>query len=113
MHTVGAVYYFLILFALVIGMTIVAYNMRQWDVTFMKRGSLWIKILLAGYLLALWLYCLVGLIFEYAANDDDVYIVIVEWNSVFVGLVWVLSFTRDWKNVYLGFNTQKQEQIEN
>lgn len=58
---------------------------------------------LAIYLLALWIYCLFGLIFEVipTATDDDIYIVIVEWNSVYVGLIWVLSFAFDWKHYYI------------
>ena len=77
MHAVGAVYYFLVLFVMLIGLTTVAYNMRQWDANFMKRGSLWVKILLSAYLAGVWIYALIGLIFEYTGNEDDIYIVIV------------------------------------
>lgn len=107
-HAVGAVFYFLVLFAILVGFTIIAYKMRQWDVSFMKRRSLIIKMILTGYLVGVWIYSLIGLIFEYVINEDDIYIVIVEWNCVFVGLLWVLSFSGDWKSVYLGLSWTKQ-----
>ena len=34
-HVVGAVFYFLMQFGIVVGFTIVSYKMRQWDVNFM------------------------------------------------------------------------------
>ena len=45
---------------------------------------------------------MVGLLTENTAeNKDDKYVVILEWNTVFVNILWLFSFRTDWKNVYL------------
>ena len=103
-HTTGAVFFFIILFLIVVLLSLATYKMRQWDTSFMNRRSYLIKMMLAVYLLIVWIYCLIGLIFEAFSNDDDMYIVIVEWNSVYASLIWVLSFVADFKNVYLGLD---------
>ena len=76
-HTVGAVFFFIILFILIMLKTILIIKMRNWDTTFMGRNSYISKLLLGVYLLSVWIYCLIGLIFELFKNDDNIYIVIV------------------------------------
>lgn len=104
LHTAGAVFFFIVLFLIVVLLSLATHKMRQWDTSFMNRTSYLIKMILAGYLLGVWIYCVIGLIFEAFSNDDDMYIVIVEWNSVYVSLIWVLSFVVDFRNVYLGLD---------
>ena len=115
-HTVGAVFYFITLFLAVIGQTYVIHDMRRWDVSCVSWKSYIMKCGLALYLMALWIYCIFGLLFEVipTAHDTDIYIVIVEWNSVYVGLIWVLSFAFDWKNYYICLSrTSGVQMIEN
>jgi len=44
-------------------------------------------------------YCLVGLITDPKHNNE--YVVILEWNLVIWGLIWLLTFTVDWASVFL------------
>lgn len=61
-HAVGAVYFFICLYFLVVNLTIISRKMRRWDCRFMTKGSLSQKIIVAGYLSIVWIYCIVGLI---------------------------------------------------
>lgn len=61
LHTVGAVYFFICLYFLVVNLTIISRTMRRWDSRFMSVWSLTQKIIVAGYLSIIWIYCLVGL----------------------------------------------------
>jgi hypothetical protein len=105
MHSVGAVYFFICLFFLVVNLTIISRKMRNWDVRFMEKRSLIIKMIVALYLSIIWVYCLIGLIIygndSEHPNDEDIYIVIVEWNLVYAGLIWILCFFSDMKSVSL------------
>lgn len=102
-HTIGAVYFFVMMYFAIANITVVCHKIRQWDTKTMTYCSLFQKVLVASYLSIIWVYCLVGLISQALSgsptNDDDKYIVIVEWNLVFAGLVWVVCFHGDWKNV--------------
>lgn len=99
-HDIGAVVYFVSFFLVVVNLTIVAYKMRRWDTSFLTPNSYRLKIIITIYLVALWVYCIVGLITE-NLSQDDVYVVIVEWNSVYVCMGWILSFGWDWKHTYI------------
>ena len=56
------------------------------------------------YLIVTWVYCIAGLIATSSDEELDVegkgdkYVVIVEWNTVAVGLLWVLSWVTEWKH---------------
>lgn len=109
LHSIGAVYFFICLYFLVVNLTIISRTMRRWDTKFMSAWSLVQKIVVAGYLSIIWIYCLVGLVSEqiHPSNDDDVYVVIVEWNLVYAGLIWVLCFLGDFKHVRIVFTNNK------
>lgn len=62
MHSVGAVYFFICLYFLVVNLTIISRSMRLWDTRFMTRSSLLQKIIVATYLSIVWVYCIYGLI---------------------------------------------------
>lgn len=102
-HTIGAVYFFICLYFMVTNFTIISIKMHRWDARSMTRSSVIKKVVVAGYLSIVWIYCLIGLISEAVgpSNDDDIYIVIVEWNLVFAGLIWILCFLGDWQHIYL------------
>lgn len=61
-HTTGAVYFFICLYFLVVNLTVISRTMRRWDTRFMTPWSLVQKIVVAGYLSIIWIYCLVGLV---------------------------------------------------
>lgn len=116
LHSIGAVYFFICLYFLVVNLTIISRTMRRWDTRFMSAFSLVQKIVVAGYLSIIWIYCLVGLVLENLGaegkkNDDDVYIVIVEWNLVYAGLIWVLCFLGDFRGTYLVFADNRQPSV--
>lgn len=115
LHTYGAVYFFLCLYFLVVNLTIISVRMRRWDSRFMSLGSLNKKVIVALYLSIVWFYCLYGLINEgmngFKDIGDDKYIVIVEWNLVYAGLIWVLCFLGDFKNVYVVLAMKKTVDI--
>ena len=56
-----------------------------------------------GYLLGVFIYCIVGIILEKRdeENHDDIYVVILEWNLALGGLSWFITFVFDWDNVFL------------
>lgn len=91
------------MFGLTVRLTFLMGEMRSWDASFITPWSWFWKKLTCGYLSAVWLYCLVGVITEPHSNKQDKYIVILEWNEVFVNLLWVLTFVSEWKKVYLTF----------
>ncbi len=110
-HAIGAVYFFICLYFLVVNLTIISRTMRRWDSRFMSKSSLTQKIIVAGYLSVIWFYCIYGLIIENLKsdkpNEDDKYIVIVEWNLVYAGLIWILCFLGDFKDVYVVLQNTK------
>lgn len=116
-HGPGAVYFFICLYFLVVNLTIVSYQMRRWDARFMTKSSLVQKIVVATYLSIIWTYCLLGLIFDSVTGGNengkgDKYVVIVEWNLVYAGLIWILCFLSDMKGVYLIFRNKKYPSLE-
>ncbi len=56
-----------------------------------------LKKLLAGYVAGVWIYCIYGLATTTDHHRSNQFVVIVEWNSVLVNLLWVLSFVCEWK----------------
>ena len=77
--------------------------MRNWDSSFMSWQSWAMKRLTCYYILAVWIYCLYGILLGDSKKHND-FVVIVEWNTVIVNLLWLLSFRREWKKVYLTFS---------
>lgn len=39
-------------------------------------------------------------------NKQDIYVVIVEWNSVIINLLWILSFVCEWKKFIICLSTK-------
>ena len=55
-----------------------------------------------GYLLAVALYCIVGLLTQKEdLTHDDKYVVIIEWNLAIGGMIWLLTFVLDWNNIQI------------
>jgi hypothetical protein len=73
----------------------------------MTKSSLIHKIVVSLYINGVFLYCLVMIVwnglFSNKPNDDEIYGVIIEWNLVYGGLVWVTCFLKDFKNIYIVF----------
>lgn len=61
-HTIGAVIFFIVLFIMIVLLTHLTIKMRQWDSSFISRKSYFMKLGLCGYLLLVWVYCLIGLV---------------------------------------------------
>lgn len=63
------------------------------------------------YLIVTWVYCIAGLILTSSDEElevegkGDKYVVIVEWNTVAVGLVWVLSWVIEWRHYGLALKS--------
>jgi hypothetical protein len=76
--------------------------MHNWDPSILTGRSLRTKMLIVGYITSVAVYCLVGGIIENIPhNDDDIYVVIIEWNLTLMGLVWLLSFVLDYKDIFI------------
>lgn len=114
-HGVGAAYFFICLYFLVDNLTVISWYMRRWDTKFMTKSSLVQKVVVAAYMNIVWIYCLVRIILSYLnpdkPNDDNIYAVIIEWNLVYGGLVWVLCFLSDFKDIYLVFSSKSNNLI--
>lgn len=82
-------------------------KMREWDTSVMGLCSLRIKQVLSLYIGALWAWCLYHILNESSSNKQDIYVVIVEWNSVMINLVWVLSMVMEWNHFKLCLHKNK------
>jgi hypothetical protein len=104
LHSPCAVAFFLILIIAIIRVTLFLTELRAYDTSVIAEWSLRVKQVLALYLLLLWIYCIIMLISvssEELEGKGDKYVVIVEWNTVTMGLLWVLSFYPEWKHLAL------------
>lgn len=105
LHSPCAVGFFVILIWSIVEVTFFLAELRSYDTRTILKISLRVKQVLAAYLLLLWAYCLVMIILvsadEEIESKSDKYVVIVEWNTVTVGLLWVLSFYWEWKDMNL------------
>jgi hypothetical protein len=101
LHTNSAIFFFLTLFMIVITQSIVVRDLYHWDSTVISRKSYLIKMILAGYVGLVWVGTLAGLVLNPSGQNDDenVYIVILEWNSVYVCLFWILSYLPEWSDL--------------
>lgn len=72
-------------------MTFYLAKMRQFDTSIISWCSLFIKKILVIYVIGIWLYCIINMILENNKNHQDIYVVILEWNSVLINLLWLLS----------------------
>ena len=102
-HDIGAVFFFIILFLLAMIITLVVRDMHFWDPSAITRSSFLSKSSFAFYLILMVLYCVVDAILGLKddQNDDDPVVVILEWNLVFIGLAWLLTFKFDWNHVFI------------
>ena len=109
LHTNSAIFFFVTLFVIVMTQTIVIREMYQWDSTMISRKSYLIKIVFALYVALIWVYCVTGLVREPSDrnDDEDEFIVILEWNSVYVCLFWILSFLPEWKEIRITLSEEK------
>lgn len=90
-------------------MTVYMTKMRQWDTSTIGRSSLIIKQILSIYILALWAWCLYNIYMEQGSqpNKQDIYVVIIEWNSVLINLFWIFSLVFEWKHFKLSLVGKK------
>lgn len=97
LHGINAVIFFIVWFATITNVTVYMNKLRSWDCSVMSKWSLIIKNLLAIYITGIWTYCIYGLINGKNDNKSDIYVVILEWNSVLVNLLWVLTMVFEWR----------------
>ena len=77
-------------------------DMHDWKSTSFSKTSVWTKIIVVGYITGVALYCAYGAIFHgIPSDDDDIHVVIIEWNLTIGGLIWLLTFVLDWKDVFV------------
>ena len=113
LHSIGAVFFFITLFVTAGAITIVSREMDNWNPTTLTRGSLLTKMVIVGFISGTAGYCAIGAILEGSdSNDDDIYMVIIEWVLCLGGLVWLLTFTLDWKNIFLTFRGDVSQTIK-
>ena len=101
LHTNSAVFFFITLFIIVMTQTIVVRDLYLWDASVLSRKSYLLKMVLAIYVAVVWVGSLIGLVLNPSGTNDDsnVYIVILEWNTVYVCLGWILSYYPEWSNI--------------
>lgn len=103
-HDIGAVFFFVVLFLLAVTITLVLRDMHSWDPTVLNRTSYLLKTLFAAYMIGLAIYCGVDAVLRNLKefeDGDDPDVVILEWNLVFIGLTWLLTFKFDWTNLFI------------
>lgn len=101
-HLIGSIFFFILLYVVAGAITIVLKEMHNWDPTVISRKSLITKRVVVGFLTGVALYCAFnGLGENKIEKEDNIYVVILEWNLAIVGLLWLLTFTMDWQGIYL------------
>ena len=101
-HGIGAVFFFIILYLTSGAITIVMREMHEWDYTAFSKKSIVVKIIIIGYITGVAVYCGIGsLVKGTPSNDDDIYVVIIEWNLTLGCLVWLLTFAMDWGDIFI------------
>lgn len=105
LHGPCAVIFFLILIVCIINVTIYLTDLRAYKTSIINLTSLRAKQALAIYLVSVWIYCIIKIIIV-SLNEDwesktDPFVNIVEWNTVTIGLLWVLSFYWEWDTINL------------
>jgi hypothetical protein len=99
-HLIGSIFFFLFLYVVAGAMTIVLREMHNWDITVISRSSLLLKRVIVGYITVVAWYCAGSALGESDEDkEDNIYVVIVEWNLAIMGLVWLLTLALDWGNV--------------
>lgn len=71
LHTISAVFFFLILFIIVMTKTLVIWDMYQWDTSFISKKSVVIKVILGGYTALVWIYTAINLVLHPDGQNDD------------------------------------------
>ncbi len=101
LHTNCAIFFFVTLFLIVMTQTLVVRDMYLWDSSIISRKSYIIKLILAVYVGIVWVCCVYGLLVKSSAikEDENPYIVILEWNSVYVCIFWILSYLPEWVDI--------------
>ena len=68
-------------------------------------------MVLAIYVAIVWVGTLIGLILNPSGRNDDenVYIVILEWNSVYVCLFWIMSYYPEWSTIRITLTEEKDD----
>jgi hypothetical protein len=114
LHGPCAVTFFVIWMIVIQRTTAFMSRLRHWDTTVMTKRSLLLKKLLAGYVLGVWIYCIYGLLTTPDENQkkSDQFVVIVEWNSVLINLLWVLSFVMEWQELNFCLDFYPKEGLE-
>ena len=82
LHTVGAVFFFIVLYLSVLNYTVIMRRMHQWDTSFMTQSSYWIKSILCGYVSLIAIYFFYGIVLDEPHFDE--YVVMMEWNLVLI-----------------------------
>lgn len=95
LHTPSALIFFILFEIDIIYITLYLYRLKQWDASVITQGSLLLKMVLAVYVTAVWIYCLFHSVKE---NKTD-YTVVLEWNAYLINLFWILSFAAEWKQI--------------
>ena len=101
LHGPCAVTFFIVWLVTLVNVTLYMIKLRHYDTSVMGWWSLWLKKGLIAYILLVWVYCLVMIGLEQFANHQDIYVVIVEWNSVMINLLWVLSLVPEFRHLVL------------
>ena len=100
-HTVGAVFFFIMLYVLNLNITVTVRDIFKWDPSSVSPSSVTQKTAVCLILTLVVIYSVIGLIIDQIKNDDNKWVVIVEWNLVILGLGWMLTFAGDWKRVFV------------
>lgn len=117
LHSPCAVSFFLILILCIIEVTIYLTGLRAFKTSAMNLTSLRAKQSLAIYLVSVWVYCLIEIIIVSLKEEDwesktDPFVNIVEWNTVTIGLLWVLSFYWEWGSINLKLRGPKGQSFK-
>lgn len=99
LHVPCAIAFVIIFFIAIVRLTFYYSELRRLDSSTISSSSLALKKALSFYNAGVWVYCLYMLMTESSENHSDIYVAIVEWNSLVTNLLWLLSSVIDWRRI--------------
>lgn len=119
LHAPCAITFFMGFWVLTVFLTYVIYRLKEWDSSVISQSSWRWKLFTCCYLTFVWVGCISMFIYknfikkEYSDPGD--WLIVLEWNSVFVNILWLLSFSEEFKRTYVcvvGKKNGRKQQVQ-
>lgn len=105
LHAPCAVLFFTVFWLLTIIITYIVYRLKEWDSSVLSLVSWRWKLFTCSYVTLVWFVCTGMFIFTnfipHKLGDPGDWIMVIEWNTVFINIIWLMSFKEEFSRTYL------------